>query len=54
VAPASPLTLARVDFDVTRVPPGPPLAPRVARLLALADERLGAGVGPLEAAGVVR
>jgi hypothetical protein len=26
----------------------------VARLLALADERLGAGVGPLEAAGLVR
>jgi hypothetical protein len=54
VVPGSPMTLARVDVDPARVPPGPSLAPRAARLLALADEHLGAGVGPLEAARTVR
>jgi hypothetical protein len=54
VVPGSPRTMARVDFEVPNVPAGPPLAPRVARLLALADEHLGAGVGPLAPARAVR
>lgn len=40
--------------DATKVPIGPPLAPRVARWLTWLDAELGLGVGPVAAARVVR
>jgi hypothetical protein len=43
-----------VALRADRTPIGPSAAPRVAAALALADERHGAGIGPLTPAVPVR
>ena len=44
----------RLNLDPDRVPAGPPVAPLAVAAFALADERFGAGIGPLEPARAVR
>ena len=44
----------RLALDPDRVPAGPPVAPLGVAAFALADERFGAGIGPLEPARAVR
>ena len=44
----------RLALDPDRVPAGPPVAPLAVAAFALADERFGAGIGPLEPARAVR
>jgi hypothetical protein len=44
----------RLALDPGRVPAGPPVAPLAAAAFALADERFGTGIGPLEPARPVR
>jgi len=44
----------RLALDPERVPAGPPVAPLAVAAFALADERLGTGIGPLEPARSVR
>jgi hypothetical protein len=44
----------RLALDPDRVPVGPPVAPLAVAGFALADERFGAGIGPLEPARAVR
>jgi hypothetical protein len=44
----------RLALDPDRVPAGPPVAPLAVAGVALADERFGAGIGPLEPARAVR
>jgi hypothetical protein len=44
----------RLALDPDRVPAGPPVAPLAVAGFALADERFGAGIGPLEPARAVR
>jgi hypothetical protein len=44
----------RLELDPARVPAGPPVAPLAVAAFALADERLGTGLGPLEPARPVR
>ena len=44
----------RLDLDPHRVPAGPPVAPLAVAAFALADERFGTGIGPLEPARAVR
>jgi hypothetical protein len=44
----------RLALDPARVPAGPPVAPLAVAGFALADERFGTGIGPLEPARPVR
>jgi hypothetical protein len=44
----------RLGLDPARVPAGPPVAPLAVAAFALADERFGTGIGPLEPARAVR
>jgi hypothetical protein len=44
----------RLALDPARVPAGPPVAPLAVAAFALADERFGTGIGPLEPARPVR
>jgi hypothetical protein len=44
----------RVALDPARVPAGPSVAPLAVAAFALADERFGSGIGPLEMARAVR
>ena len=44
----------RLALDPDRVPAGPPVAPLAVAAFALADERFGTGIGPLEPARAVR
>jgi hypothetical protein len=44
----------RLALDPARVPAGPPVAPLAVAAFALADERFGTGIGPLEPARAVR
>jgi len=44
----------RLALDPARVPVGPPVAPLAVAAFALADERFGTGIGPLEPARAVR
>jgi hypothetical protein len=44
----------RLRLDPERVPAGPPVAPLAVAAFALADERFGTGIGPLEPARPVR
>ena len=44
----------RVRLDPERVAAGPPVAPLAVAAFALADERFGTGIGPLEPARAVR
>jgi hypothetical protein len=44
----------RLALDPGRVPSGPPVAPLAVAAFALADERFGTGIGPLEPARPVR
>jgi hypothetical protein len=44
----------RLALDPARVPAGPPVAPLAVAAFALADERFGTGIGPLEPAREVR
>jgi hypothetical protein len=44
----------RLSLDPERVAAGPPVAPLAVAAFALADERFGAGIGPLEPARPVR
>ncbi len=44
----------RVALDPARVPAGPSVAPLAVAAFALADERFGTGIGPLEPARAVR
>jgi hypothetical protein len=44
----------RLALDPDRVPAGPPVAPLAVAGFALADERFGTGIGPLEPARAVR
>jgi hypothetical protein len=44
----------RLSLDPERVPAGPPVAPLAVAAFALADERFGTGIGPLEPARPVR
>ena len=44
----------RLALDPGRVPAGPPVAPLAVAAFALADERFGTGIGPLEPARAVR
>ncbi|HSK36501.1 MAG TPA: hypothetical protein VLA80_07175 [Actinomycetota bacterium] len=44
----------RLSLDPERVPAGPPVAPLAVAAFALADERFGTGIGPLEPACSVR
>jgi hypothetical protein len=47
-------TFARITFDPSSLPAGAPVAPAVAHVLTVVDERCGLGVGPLEAPRPVR
>jgi hypothetical protein len=44
----------RLTLDPGRIPAGPPVAPLAVAAFALADERFGTGIGPLEPARAVR
>ena len=44
----------RLNLDPARIPAGPPVAPLAVAAFALADERFGTGIGPLEPARAVR
>ena len=44
----------RLRLDPERVAAGPPVAPLAVAAFALADERFGTGIGPLEPARAVR
>jgi hypothetical protein len=44
----------RLALDPDRIPAGPPVAPLAVAAFALADERFGADIGPLEPARAVR
>ena len=44
----------RLNLDPDRIPAGPPVAPLAVAAFALADERFGTGIGPLEPARAVR
>ena len=44
----------RLSLDPERVAAGPPVAPLAVAAFALADERFGTGIGPLEPARPVR
>ena len=44
----------RLGLDPGRVPVGPPVAPLAVAAFAVADERFGSGIGPLEPARPVR
>jgi hypothetical protein len=44
----------RLALDPDRVPAGPPVAPLAVAAFALADQRFGTGIGPLEPARAVR
>jgi hypothetical protein len=44
----------RLALDPDRIPPGPSVAPLAVAAFALADERFGTGIGPLEPARAVR
>jgi hypothetical protein len=44
----------RLSLNPGRVPAGPPVAPLAVAAFALADERFGTGIGPLEPARSVR
>ena len=44
----------RLGLDPDRIPAGPPVAPLAVAAFALADERFGTGIGPLEPARAVR
>ena len=44
----------RLNLDPNLVSAGPPVAPLAVATFALADERFGAGIGPLEPARAVR
>jgi hypothetical protein len=44
----------RLHLDPDRIPAGPPVAPLAVAAFALADERFGTGIGPLEPARAVR
>jgi hypothetical protein len=44
----------RLALDPDRIPAGPPVAPLAVAAFALADERFGTGIGPLEPARAVR
>ena len=44
----------RLTLAPDRIPAGPPVAPLAVAALALADERFGTGIGPLEPARAVR
>ena len=44
----------RLALDPERVPAGPSVAPLAVAAFALADERFGTGIGPLEPARAVR
>jgi RimJ/RimL family protein N-acetyltransferase len=48
--PAAGGGFVRFQAEPSRTPIGPPIADTVARVLAWADDALGAGIGPLEAA----
>ncbi len=54
VGPGAEGGFVRVAMRADRTPIGPSVAPRVVAALALADERHGAGLGPLTAARSVR
>jgi hypothetical protein len=44
----------RLALDPDRIPAGPSVAPLAVAAFALADERFGTGIGPLEPARAVR
>jgi hypothetical protein len=44
----------RLSLHADRIPAGPPVAPLAVAAFALADERFGTGIGPLEPARAVR
>ncbi len=50
LGPAASGSIVMTDLDPERIPIGPPLGPRAAQLMALADERWDLGLPEVEAA----
>lgn len=54
VGPSGMGAFVTFSAEASKVPAGPPFAPRAVRVFAFTDAQFGTGLGPLEAAGDVR